>query len=353
MSRPLLSNVQILRFVAAMAILLSHAGDLFLQPQSRFWAIPWTAGVDIFFVISGFVMVYLTDGQFGRWVAARDFMIRRLVRVVPPYWLFTTLMVVTVMLFGEHVRNSEATPAALLTSYAFIPWPRGDGALNPLLSQGWTLNHEMFFYAAFALALTLRRGLLILCLSLVMLSILHRWIPQGWFPIHFWSRPIILEFVAGMGLGWTYRRGARLSPLASSALAGAGLAMLIGLPQVEGGTAVIRPFSFGIPALMICAAFALSHEPRRTPAWRRALIAGCNSSYTLYLSHVFSVHAVQLAWQGTGAPMPGIGMTAAVVVALAIAHLVYRGIERPMIEALQRRFTRVDDGTRDARSALR
>lgn len=57
MTRPLLTNIQLLRLIAAAAVLLSHGADLFLPDDSLIWAVPWTAGVDIFFVISGFVMV--------------------------------------------------------------------------------------------------------------------------------------------------------------------------------------------------------------------------------------------------------------------------------------------------------
>ena len=150
MTRPLLSNIQILRFFAAAAVLTGHAGDLFIPGANQFRAIPWSAGVDIFFVISGFVMTYLTQGQFGRAGASRTFLVRRIIRIAPPYWLFTMLMVATVLLFGEHVKNTTLDPAVAVTSFLFIPWPRADGQLNPLLSQGWTLNYQAFFYHAFA-----------------------------------------------------------------------------------------------------------------------------------------------------------------------------------------------------------
>lgn len=352
MARRLLSNVQILRFAAALAVLLSHAGDLFLPRESFFWMIPWTAGVDIFFVISGFVMVYLTDGQFGRRGVARAFIVRRVLRIVPPYWLFTTLMVATVLLFGEHVRNSEVTPAVLATSYAFVPWPRADGAINPLLSQGWTLNYEAFFYLAFAAALPFRRGLILLSIGFVALSLVHFWLSPDWVAPHFWSQPIILEFIAGIALGKLYLRGVRLSPAAAAMLAVAALAMLLGMSNID--QAMIRPISFGIPALLLCASLALMREPDRPQAWRRTLIAGGDSSYTLYLSHTFTVHAVLLAWGWAGWNAPWLGMAVAVIAAVAAAHILYRLVERPAVDWLQRRFAVPLPGPpRDARHSLR
>lgn len=354
MVSPILSNVQILRFAAAFAVLLSHAGDLFLPQDSRFWLMPWTAGVDIFFVISGFVMVYLTEGQFGRRGAATAFIVRRVVRIVPPYWLFTTLMVATALLFGEHVRNSNVTPAVLLTSYAFIPWPRADGGINPLLSQGWTLNYEAFFYLAFALALPFRRGLIALGISFLGMSVAHYWISPEWIAASFWTQPIIIEFVAGIALGRLYLRGVRLTPWGSASLAVAALAMLLATRHFDEAIWAIRPIVFGIPAVMICASLALAPEPDRVSAWRRVMMVGGDSSYTLYLSHVFSVHAVLLAWQRLGGRTDWVGMAIAVIVALLAALSVYRLIERPAVEALQRRLASPIRGSpRDARQSLR
>lgn len=352
MARRLLSNVQILRFAAALAVLLSHAGDLFLPRDSLFWIIPWNAGVDVFFVISGFVMVYLSDGQFGRRGVAWAFLVRRALRIVPPYWLFTTLMMATALLFGEHVRNSEATPAVLATSYAFIPWPRADGAINPLLSQGWTLNYEAFFYLAFAAALPFRRGLILLSSGFVALSLVHYWLSPDWVAPWFWSQPIILEFIAGIALGKLYLRGVRLSPGVAAMLAVAALAMLFAMRHLDQG--IIRPISLGIPALLLCASLALAREPDRLPAWRRAMVAGGDSSYTLYLSHTFTAHALLLVWAWTGYEAPWLGMAVAVIGAMLAAHILYRLVERPGVDWLQRRFADPVRGPpRDARHSLR
>ena len=212
MTRPLLTNVQFLRFLAAVAVLVGHAGDLFMPAAAHLRTIPWSAGVDIFFVISGFVMTYLTQGQFGRPGAPRAFLIRRIIRIVPPYWLFTTLMVVAVLLFSDHIRNTELDGASVITSYLFVPWPRvADGQLNPLLSQGWTLNYEAFFYLAFAAALFFRRGLVWLAGGFLLLAALHPLVPAHLFVLKFWTNPIILEFLGGAGLAVLFLRGLRLS----------------------------------------------------------------------------------------------------------------------------------------------
>ena len=83
--RPRILQLQILRFVAAAGVLLSHAADVSGISEPVFRRFPWTAGVDIFFVISGIIMTILTAGRFGRAGESSHFLIRRIIRIVPIY----------------------------------------------------------------------------------------------------------------------------------------------------------------------------------------------------------------------------------------------------------------------------
>jgi peptidoglycan/LPS O-acetylase OafA/YrhL len=333
-TRPLLTNIQILRFFAAFAVLIGHAGDLFMPSAAYLKSIPWSGGVDIFFVISGFVMTYLTQGQFGRPGAPKAFLIRRIIRIVPPYWLFTTMMVAAVLLFSDHVRNTTLSMGSVLTSYLFAPWPRiSDGQLNPLLSQGWTLNYEAFFYLAFAAALLFRRGLWWLAGGFLLLVAAHPLIPAELFALAFWSNPIILEFLGGVGLALLFLRGHRLSWWGSLGLAALAVAFFLLTEPVE-PSAFRRIIHVGLPALMLCASLALAPEPAEPGPIRRALVSGGDSSYTLYLSHTFTLNAAVIAWQVSGIGMPIPAMAAAMIVSIAAAALIYRWIERPMTDAL-------------------
>jgi len=332
-TRPLLTNVQILRFFAAAAVLVGHAGDLFMPGNVSWRSVPWSGGVDVFFVISGFVMTYLTQGQFGTAGASRAFLVRRIIRIVPPYWLFTSLMVATALLFGEHVRNTNVNSASLVTSYLFVPWPRMDGELNPLLSQGWTLNYEAFFYVAFAAALFLRRGLAWLAAAFLLLAIIHPAVPATLFILKFWTNPIILEFLGGVGLGLLFLRGGRLPWWGSFGLAASAIALFILTDPIAPG-AFRRVIHAGLPALTLCAALALAPEPRTIGPIRRALVLGGDSSYTLYLSHTFTLNASAIAWRTFGEPATGLAMALAIIFAIMAAAIIYRWIERPMTDAL-------------------
>ena len=333
MTRPLLTNIQIMRFFAAVAVLVGHGADLFLPAATQLRAVPWSAGVDVFFVISGFVMTYLTQDQFGRAGAPRAFLIRRIIRIVPPYWLFTTLMVVAVLFFGENVRNTTLGTAQVITSYLFFPWPRPDGQLNPLISQGWTLNYEAFFYLAFATALSFKRGQLWLGGAFILLAALHPLVPDRLFVIKFWTNPIIVEFLGGIGLGLLFLRGKRLPSWGSLTIAALAIATFLATEPMDPGL-VRRIVHIGLPSLMLCACLALAPEPQSPSRLRRALVTGGDSSYTLYLSHTFTLNAAVIAWRSSGIGTPVVAMILAMAAAVTAAALIYRWIERPMTDAL-------------------
>ena len=335
--RPVLHNVQILRFIAAAAVVIGHSADRGLPAQSLhpwFWSVPWWNGVDLFFVISGFIMAWLSRDAFGVPGAAADFLKRRAVRIIPPYWFFTTLTVIAVSLLGGRFRGTSVDLGQLLTSYTFLPWPRLDGKLNPILAQGWTLNYEAFFYVAFAAVLLSRRGLPLLCTGFALLTLLGSWLPASWFMLSFWARPLILEFVAGILLAQLHARGFRLALPAR--LATVALAVLIySLPPSDFGERWDLFFHSGLAAIVLSASFILAREPERRGAFGRFLELGGDASYAIYLSHYALINLVLLAWAASGVGMPWVGITVAVAVAIASGMLFFLLVERPVTRRLQ------------------
>ena len=120
-------------------------------PQYHFHYEFLSGGVDIFFVISGFVMWGVTAGREG---GSWSFFSRRLKRIVPLYAILTTVMLVIMLARPSVLLKSRFDVVHVVTSYLFIPWRHPvKGMFEPLLFQGWTLNYEMMFYAIFALIL--------------------------------------------------------------------------------------------------------------------------------------------------------------------------------------------------------
>jgi exopolysaccharide production protein ExoZ len=339
MRRERLGNVQILRFIAAGAVLITHTLDVMVPQPLPVRGIPWGGGVDIFFVISGFIMAWLTAGRFGVRGEPARFLLHRAIRIVPPYWFFTTLMVAATFLASGQVRKTVVAPAQLIASYAFIPWPRiADGKLNPLLSQGWTLNYEAFFYVAFAAALCLRRGLRLLAVAFVLLVACHPLVPPSLFVLDFYTNPIILEFLAGIAIATIYLRGVRLPLWGSLVVALASVVVFLSHFVLGSVLTAERALLLGVPATLLAASLILAPEPAAQGRFRRFLQKGGDASYTLYLSHTFVVNAVAVAWRRIAPAYPWAGAAVAAAAAIAFALLFYRLAERPVTDALHRRF---------------
>ena len=165
-------------------------------------------GVDVFFVISGFIMAYITADKFGRPGASGQFLTRRLIRLVPLYWLFTLAMLAAMVLVPGQLAHTALNPAHILASYLFIPWLDSTGLAHPILGLGWTLNYEMYFYVIFAVMLFLPRriGLWSLAVLFCALALLHPAIDPAQVQLSFWTDPIILEFLFGIGLAMLGRQ---------------------------------------------------------------------------------------------------------------------------------------------------
>ena len=359
-AKAFLANVQVMRFVAAFMVLVSHldrevrkdglagAGvDLFDR-----LAMPWSCGVDLFFAISGFIMLYLTWGHFatpGYW---REFLKRRFVRVVPLYWIFTLLFSMIALAQPHVVSHAEITLGHLLGSLLFIPYARSDGGVYPVLALGWTLNYEIMFYLAFAVmllvaaALRVRRAKALAALAGVFLlaSVIDLGVPAGPLVVRFWTNPIIMEFIFGVLLAWLHLRGVRLQRFVRLGLVAAGFALLVaagqcGIADTESHVSPLpRSIWAGVPCTMILAGAILGPQLRVASPGSRLLVLGGDASYSLYLTHMFATRSVTVAWRVLAIGGGGLFMAAGGAAALALAVGVFLWVETPMLALLRRRF---------------
>ena len=329
-------GVQALRAVAAVAIAVLHiadeAGALSGTPGHSPWpwldAVPLEAGVDLFFVISGFVLVWASWDLFGRLGAVPAFVFRRLLRVGPLYWLLTAATILAgAVLPGSLSEGLGEGPGYLVASAMFIPWRRADGFVQPILRLGWTLEYEMLFYALLACALPLARvpGLAAVLVALAALAAAGQAIHFAAAPLAFWTDPIVLEFAFGMLVAIAARRGWRAGRLTVAALVLACMAAAVPtrLPGWD-----IRVLVRGVPAaLLVFCALGIQRVP---PA---LLLAG-DASYALYLVHPFPMRALRVLTARLHLPEPAAApiyvlVTLAVCLGLAIAlHLL---VEQPLL----------------------
>jgi len=341
--KPFLPWVQALRAVAALAVAFHHIANDDItncgDPAGWFAALtkffPWDAGVDIFFVISGFVIVHASAPLFGAGGGVKTFLRRRLQRNVPLYWLMTTLFLAVLIAGRAAIHGDIGGPAYILASYIFIPWPRPDGVLQPAFGLGWTLNYEMFFYAVFAPFLRLPRRPAVIAASLLLTGFAACGAIAG-FPgpqLTFWSNPIILEFCAGMLLALILPGPALSVParLALAALSVAGLHFAMAAPPQW------RAAVYGIPALLLVAAAVLG-APARMSRVEMLLVRLGDASYAMYLVHPFIMRGFTVLWHKfhAGNELAGtIYVLAGLTVAQACALAVNMTFERKFASLLR------------------
>ncbi len=285
-------SVQVLRAVAALSVVLCHFNQVELMVQGRandpMQLFSLSSGVDLFFVISGFIMVYSSEQSFGTTDAWKAFLGRRLARIVPLYWL-TTAIAIPLMSLPVNWQT-------LLDSYFFIPYRIPNDAIVPLHGVGWTLNFEMFFYMLFALTIRLQQSVAVyaLCTALTCIVLLGHWLQPQLAPLAFWSDPIILEFAIGMMIALQYRRGLQLPTALRLCLIAVG-AVAVWFSAQHMPPSGYRVVLWGIPAAMIFSGTVLGKQPSFGWLTSPTKLMG-DSSYALYLIHPLVAAMIVRYW---------------------------------------------------------
>jgi exopolysaccharide production protein ExoZ len=350
-------SIQVLRALAALAVLIYHIPIELSSRLGLHNVLPTflvgAAGVDLFFVISGFIMVYASEPLFGRRNAPYLFFLRRLLRIVPLYWACTGLIVAYWMIARVDFNSIDISVGVIIGSFLFLPYPRPDGGMMPVIMLGWTLNHEMFFYAAFAGAIFLSRRrtvftIVTLFAAIVTLGQVLNPLPPT---ITFWSDPIILEFCFGMLIATAYREGVRLPRVAAVGLILAGALGYVasGLWSGYVGSRIIE---WGMPATAIVAGSVLSNELPSLGRVERSLAFLGDASYSLYLVHPIAflvLRRVLLTWIEPAAA-PWLYALVFFVGPIFAAIFVYLLFEKPVTGWLQRTLD-IRRGTTPARVA--
>jgi exopolysaccharide production protein ExoZ len=322
--------IQYLRAVAASLIVFQHAMGVpaFVHYAAHFG----TVGVDLFFVISGYIMWTTTQararGPLAFWLA-------RIVRIVPLYWMFTAAYVAAALVTPESFFSLKLDPLHIVKSFLFVPAEHPNlGLVAPVYTLGWTLNYEMFFYLLFGLCLFvprlhLRFALLAaIFLGLIAFGALTQ--PRG--PVlRSYVDPIMLEFLAGVVLAivspYLMRCGALLG-LALLASAALWVAVVY-----SGGFVLERIVSHAIPAVIAVAGALMLEPAARARPSRFGLLLG-DASYSIYLAHPFA----QRAWLlgviktiGLPAMSPTLYVITAFLAGLGGGVLSYLLIERRLL----------------------
>jgi len=333
----ILLTVQALRAVAAASVVLHHDLAVLVRKAGYppTFSVVGAAGVDLFFVISGFVMVYTHFDAFTAPGAATSFARRRVVRIAPLYWIVTTVTVVLLIAVPSLFSSVKLDWTNVVCSYFFLLSQMPSGDINTVVIVGWTLCFEAYFYVVFALLLNLpRRYFLaasgfIFCVGLV-IGTLYNVPPWATVAV----RPLLFEFYFGAVLAFLFVAGFAL-PLGIAILA-IGLGATATVFTDPANNDWLRILVWGVPAgLMVAGSVSLERVDIRVP---KILLALGASSYSLYLTHPFAVSAAAEAWSFfhlTNRVPSYLAAALLFCIALGVGHGVYLCLEKPMTDWLK------------------
>lgn len=325
--KDVLKGLQIFRGFAATFVLLAHA-QMYVHSGSLLKVFgPGTSGVTFFFVLSGFIICYGNYSKVGSGAGTIAFIIKRLKRIYPIYWVYTAAILGVSFLFylktNSLLVNSNSYRASdFLKSFLLLPYSK-IGDQWPFIPVAWTLSYEMLFYLAFSVAIFIRSrySLVSVMAALLVLSFISS---------------DIINFLFGCAIAVAVKRKVAI-PGKTFVIAGCAL-LAVSWGLIYTGTSGFArypgPLTFGIPyGLLIWGAASLessSHLSLTETKVGRALAYVGDASYSIYLTHYWALALLSIMLSpllGKGAALFATISTTAVIIGLAG----YRYIEKPLL----------------------
>ena len=301
------------------------------------------SGVDLFFVISGFVMVTVTRGKFQNLRQALRFAYHRMARIYPTYWFYSLLLLGVWFVRPTWINAAGGNQVDFLASFLLLP-----SHILPMVVVGWTLIHELYFYLVFSLLLLLvpeRRLAQAVLLWAGAVWLVNTYAQSGSAAIALASHPLTLEFIGGCLIAILYfRTAASLRPGAYLALAFAATAVslcaFLYYQHVTGSIALSdwwRVAILGVPAVVVV--HCLANAERIGYVLPAALIRVGDASYSIYLSHILTLSTAGRIWSlfSTDSVIDNIVMVPILfALVLLVGFLSYRMVEKPLLDLTRR-----------------
>ena len=338
-------SIQALRAIAASLVVVLHS-YVYLEARNIIPNVPnfvnsGRAGVDIFFVISGFIMIYISGKDFGVKGKAGRFITKRIIRIVPIYWFYTMVMATLLFVFPYLFSQGKTFSLGhLLASLSFVPWPNSIGQIKPILSVGWTLNFEMYFYIIFSMLLLLQKKYFIPLLAIFLLSgfiigLLYK--PQSSI-FYVITSPLLIEFLYGSIIGIYYKRGLMLSTNLCVFLITCGTTLLF-LTGIYDFGDIPREIKWGFSGALLVTGFVFLERNGQLviPSW---LVELGGSSYSLYLTHIFIINATGKIWVTVFGMMYDVFVIVAILSSIVAGHIAYILFEKPLTAYLNNIYHR-------------
>ncbi|MGY8661253.1 acyltransferase [Bradyrhizobium sp. UFLA05-109] len=338
-ARPQLVSIQYLRALAALMVLVTHALYWPLESRNEALLVTGRLGVEIFFVLSGFIITVIGgEARFEPIAFARN----RILRIVPMYWVATLLVVGLATASPSSFLTTVPTTEGIIKSLLFIP---SDMPKAPLLRLGWTLDYEAFFYLVFGSLFFVRSATrtALLAILFVGLIVIGRVIDQPSHVQDFYTSPSLLGFLVGAGVGRLYQLGLlqRLGRIQVLGLLAAGALSLSVLYRTDPDVHLLLfhlSMSFG--AMTIVVAVIWAEEAGRLPVVPAFRFLG-DASYSLYLFHFFAMAAAWAIGRKLFGPVSAFNYAplavAAIAAGLTAGCLAYWYLERPILNWTRQR----------------
>ena len=336
-----IQNIQGLRGIAVLLVVFTHMFHIETKYALFEYVVPeliliGASGVDLFFLISGFVMISVTRSVFQSRKGILNFLYHRVSRIYPLYWFYSSVILCVYFIQPSFVNSSQGNQVNILESFFLLPQN-----LLPLVNVGWTLIHEMYFYSVFAVLLFLPKNYLLPGLigwgGLILVgNINFSGSNNSFFEIYF--SPLTLEFIIGCLMGILYfsrsiKGNANAIALIALAVWIVGYYLFREITGNETPSEWMRVLVFGFPAALALYA-ALLYEKNHAailPSW---ICKVGDASYSVYLSHVLVLSVVGRFWALSAVEgyWDNIVMLLIMLVAVLIfGQVSYQYIERVML----------------------
>ena len=337
--RETFAGLDVLRVLAALMILVYHAHSIAtknaLRQDTTIFAEPtwWYACIDLFFVMSGFLMVHMGRSLYGSPRGALVFASRRLVRTPPLYWVYTLVFALVWTLFPHLPGATAIGHTRLLESLFFVPT-----GSPPIILVAWTLYLEVFFYVVFGLSLLLpfSRGPWVAMAVLGAMTLLGLLPGAAASPFGLWTDPLMLDFCLGMAVALLYFRGATLHALGRTGVVVVALVALAALPDL-GTRNFLRVPTFGLSAACVVALATWGHGNGIPKYVRQVTSALGATAYSLYLSHIVFLKIAEALFFRvySGRTACYVFLVLGCLFAIAGSWIAYRFVERPLTRWLK------------------
>lgn len=358
-----LNSIQCLRAVAALLVVYVHSIDLQMgfsvSKQQNFFHLQnfGAIGVDLFFVISGFIITFVAHKYTGQ-EQGIYFLVKRFIRINPIYYIASILyfgvLVIPIIIESKSADISvDNIISSLIDTILILPAGGSIYSYSPLLVIGWSLAFEWLFYILFfflIISKTKNKALLfgLVIMGLVIVGYVLK-VPD--FRYIFFTNPIMLEFLLGVGICQLYLKNPKIPNWLALSFISIGIASYILLiilgfgwlselgAVLSGALSMKRFFLWGIPSAFIAfGCIFLEKNNQFTRLWNNKwiLLSG-NASYSIYLVHLTVFELFRMLYKVSGFFMPAdLAIIVQVAVATTISIGFYKWIEKPVINAAQR-----------------